>query len=60
MEGNTEHRTAAYLGLREDSSTGLTSQKADCGGFERDLLSDVYNYYTAPILVFVNETNDIY
>ncbi|MDR1234240.1 MAG: palindromic element RPE1 domain-containing protein [Holosporales bacterium] len=27
LEGNTEHRTAAYLDVREDSSTVSTKQK---------------------------------
>jgi NAD(P) transhydrogenase subunit alpha len=31
LEGDTERRSAAYLGVREHSSTGLTKQKTDCG-----------------------------
>ncbi|MDR1234277.1 MAG: palindromic element RPE1 domain-containing protein [Holosporales bacterium] len=33
MEGDTEHRTAAYLSVREDSSTESTHQEAECGEF---------------------------
>ncbi|MDR1234290.1 MAG: palindromic element RPE1 domain-containing protein [Holosporales bacterium] len=33
LEGKTEHRSAAYLGVREHSSTGLTNQEDDCGEF---------------------------
>ncbi|MDR1233673.1 MAG: palindromic element RPE1 domain-containing protein [Holosporales bacterium] len=31
LEGDTEHRTAAYLSVREDSSTESTHQEAECG-----------------------------
>ncbi|MDR0625614.1 MAG: palindromic element RPE1 domain-containing protein [Holosporales bacterium] len=35
-EGDTEHRSGAYLDVREHSSTGSTYPKTDFEGFERD------------------------
>ncbi|MDR0624995.1 MAG: palindromic element RPE1 domain-containing protein [Holosporales bacterium] len=34
-EGDTEHRSGAYLDVREHSSTGSTYPKTDFEGFER-------------------------
>ncbi|MFP3012559.1 MAG: palindromic element RPE1 domain-containing protein [Rickettsia sp.] len=38
FEGNTEHRTAAYKSVREDSSTGLTYKLPLEVGYPRSLL----------------------
>jgi RPE1 domain-containing protein len=35
LEGDTEHRSAAYSGVREHSSTGSTHQEADCEELRR-------------------------
>ncbi|MDR0625363.1 MAG: palindromic element RPE1 domain-containing protein [Holosporales bacterium] len=47
-EGDTEHRSGAYLLVREHSSTGSTYPKTDFEGFERgpmtvDSISSLYN-----------------
>ncbi|MCC8418167.1 MAG: palindromic element RPE1 domain-containing protein [Rickettsia endosymbiont of Glossina mortisans submortisans] len=39
FEGNTEHRTAAYILVREDASTGLTYKLPLEGGYTRSLIS---------------------
>ncbi|MDR0640235.1 MAG: hypothetical protein LBF65_00650 [Holosporales bacterium] len=38
MGGDTEHRSGAYSGVREYSSTGSTNQKTDSVGFSGCLM----------------------
>ncbi|MDR1234278.1 MAG: palindromic element RPE1 domain-containing protein [Holosporales bacterium] len=39
MEGDKEHRTAAYLSVREDSSTESTHQEAECGELRKNSIA---------------------
>ncbi|MDR0625461.1 MAG: palindromic element RPE1 domain-containing protein [Holosporales bacterium] len=46
-EGDTEHRSEAYLDVREHSSTGSTYPKTDFEGFERGPLCQLILTYSA-------------
>ncbi|MDR1233602.1 MAG: 2,3,4,5-tetrahydropyridine-2,6-dicarboxylate N-succinyltransferase [Holosporales bacterium] len=53
LEGDTEHRTAAYLSVREDSSTESTHQEADCEELRKNSIlsvdsTDNLSYRKAP------------